>query len=263
MDQARLFAMSLNSAGLSPRSVGRALSSSRSFFRFLLREKRVRNYNPFEGVKAPKAAQKLPQTLDPDSVLKLLETRVKSPLLLRDLAMLELFYSSGLRLSELVSLNTDSVSAADGTVRVLGKGNKERVIPVGRFAITAIDRWLEHRAKLAKVNQNALFVTRTGSRISQRTVQQRVTDWARKSSIGRNVHPHMLRHSFASHLLESSGDLRAVQELLGHANLSTTQVYTHLDFQHLSKVYDAAHPRAVKKQSVEKSTEKADVDNGN
>ena len=263
IDQARLFAMSLNSSGLNPRSVARALSSSRSFFNYLLRESIVRDYNPFEGIQAPRAAKKLPQTLDPDAVLKLLETRAQSPLLLRDLAMLELFYSSGLRLSELVSLDTDSINAQERTVRVIGKGNKERVIPVGKFAIQAVDRWLQQRTLLAKVNENALFITRTGSRVSHRTVQQRLKDWARRSSAGRNVHPHMLRHSFASHLLESSGDLRAVQEMLGHANLSTTQVYTHLDFQHLSKVYDAAHPRAVKKKAGSKPFDKKNADNTN
>jgi len=258
IDLARLFAMSLNSSGLNGRSIARILSSSRSFFNYLLRENLIDQYNPFEGVKAPRAGKKLPETLDPDAVLKLLEAKVDTPLLLRDLAMLELFYSSGLRLSELVSLDIDSINADEKTVRVVGKGNKERIVPVGGFAIKAIDRWLNQRSALAKINQNALFITNAGSRISHRTVQQRIKDWARKSSIGRNVHPHMLRHSFASHLLESSGDLRAVQEMLGHANLSTTQVYTHLDFQHLSKVYDAAHPRAVKKSAVKKSADKKD-----
>ena len=258
IDLARLFAMSLHSAGLNARSIQRALSSSRSFYNYLLRENLVTQYNPFTGVKAPRAGKKLPETLDPDAVLKLLDSKVTTPLLLRDLAMLELFYSSGLRLSELVSLNTDSIDADEHTVRVVGKGNKQRIVPVGAFAIQAIDRWLSKRSSLVKINENALFITKSGSRISHRTVQQRIKDWARKSSIGRNVHPHMLRHSFASHLLESSGDLRAVQEMLGHANLATTQIYTHLDFQHLSKVYDAAHPRAVKKDRSKKNADKKD-----
>ncbi len=249
IDLARLFAMSLNSAGMNGRSIGRILSSSRTFFNYLLREKIVVQYNPFEGVKAPKAGRKLPDTLDPDVILELLETKADSPLLARDLAMIELFYSSGLRLSELVSLDVDDVKNSDHTIRVVGKGNKERIVPVGSFATKAIKKWLKFRVGLAKINESALFVSNSGNRISQRTVQQRLSDWAKKVGIGRNVHPHMLRHSFASHLLESSGDLRAVQEMLGHANLSTTQIYTHLDFQHLSKVYDAAHPRAKRKSA--------------
>ncbi len=253
---ARLFAMSLNSSGLNGRSIQRILSSSRSYYNYLLRENLVNQYNPLEGVKAPRAGKKLPETLDPDIILKLLETKGSTPLLSRDLAMLELFYSSGLRLSELVGLDVDSINTEEQTVRVVGKGNKERIVPVGNFAIRAIDRWLIHRLKLVKINENALFIAKSGTRISHRTVQQRIKDWARKSAIGRNVHPHMLRHSFASHLLESSGDLRAVQEMLGHANLSTTQVYTHLNFQHLSKVYDAAHPRAIKKSGQHNRADK-------
>ena len=263
VDLARLFAMSLNASGLNGRSIQRALSSSRGFFNYLLREQLVKQYNPFEGIKAPKAGKKLPETLDPDVVLKLLETKANTPLLLRDLAMLELFYSSGLRLSELVELDVDSINAGEHTVRVIGKGNKERIVPVGKLAIEAIAAWMKHRSALVKINENALFISKAGSRISHRTVQQRLKDWARKSSIGRNLHPHMLRHSFASHLLESSGDLRAVQEMLGHANLSTTQIYTHLDFQHLSKVYDAAHPRAAKKRLVEKNSDKNNANKKN
>lgn len=246
-DHARLFAMSLNAGGLNGRSIQRALSSSRMFYAWLLRENKIGMYNPFDGVTAPKSGQKLPETLDPDVILKLLDIKVDNPLLARDLAVLELFYSSGLRLSELVGLDLGDVDYAQHTVRVIGKGNKERLVPVGGFALTALKRWLEFRSGIARIGETALFITRSGSRISQRTVQQRISDWAQKAGIGRNVHPHMLRHSFASHMLESSGDLRAVQEMLGHANLSTTQIYTHLDFQHLSKVYDAAHPRARKK----------------
>jgi len=252
IDLARLFAMSLNSAGLNGRSIGRILSSSRTFYNYLLREKIVNQYNPFEGVKAPKSGRKLPDTLDPDVILELLDTKVDSPLLARDLAMIELFYSSGLRLTELVNLDIDDVKNLDHTIRVIGKGNKERIVPVGSYATKAINKWLQFRTGLARINETALFVANSGKRISQRTVQKRLSDWAKKVGIGRNLHPHMLRHSFASHLLESSGDLRAVQEMLGHANLSTTQIYTHLDFQHLSKVYDAAHPRA-KKKSVDQA----------
>ena len=248
-DLARLFAMSLNSAGLNGRSIQRILSSSRTFYNYLLREKIVDQYNPFEGVKAPKSGQKLPDTLDPDAIAALLETNADSPLVARDLAMIELFYSSGLRLSELVGLDIDDVENFDYTVRVIGKGNKERIVPVGSFAAKAINKWLQFRTTMVAINESALFISNSGKRISQRTVQQRLSDWAKKTGIGRNVHPHMLRHSFASHVLESSGDLRAVQEMLGHANLSTTQIYTHLDFQHLSKVYDAAHPRAKKKSA--------------
>lgn len=249
MDLAQLFAMSLNSSGLSGRSIQRILSSSRSFYNFLLREKLTSQHNPFEGVRAPKTGKKLPETLDPDIIFKLLASKAATPLLARDLAMLELLYSSGLRLSELVALDVDSIDKDERTVRVTGKGGKERIVPVGTIALKAIDRWMVQRALMVRISENALFISKAGSRISHRTVQQRVKQWAGKSSIGRNVHPHMLRHSFASHLLESSGDLRAVQEMLGHVNLSTTQVYTHLDFQHLSKVYDASHPRAVKKRA--------------
>ena len=253
VDLARLFAMSLNASGLNARSIQRALSCSRSFFNFLLREKIIDKYNPFEGVKAPKSGRKLPETLDPDMVLKLLQGKADTPLLARDLAMLELFYSSGLRLSELTGLDLDDIDQAEQTVRVTGKGNKQRVVPVGQIALDSINAWLQHRAVMANINESALFISHGGSRISQRTVQHRLKDWAKKTGIGRNVHPHMMRHSFASHLLESSGDLRAVQEMLGHANLSTTQVYTHLDFQHLSKVYDAAHPRARKANENKKN----------
>ncbi len=249
VDLARLFAMSLNSAGMNSRSIQRILSSSRTFYNYLLREKIVDQYNPFEGVKAPKAGHKLPDTLDPDVVLQLLEAQTDNPLLARDLAMIELFYSSGLRLSELVGLDMDDINNTEHTVRVVGKGNKERIVPVGSFAIKAIEKWLKFRTSLAKINETALFVSNQGKRISGRSVQQRLSTWAKKAGIGRNLHPHMLRHSFASHMLESSGDLRAVQEMLGHANLSTTQIYTHLDFQHLSKVYDAAHPRAKSKRA--------------
>ncbi len=248
-DLARLFAMSLNSTGLNGRSIQRILSSCRTFYNYLLRENIVEQYNPFEGVKAPKSGRKLPDTLDPDAILELLETKADSPLLARDLAIIELFYSSGLRLAELVSLDIDDVDEKENSVRVIGKGNKERVVPVGNFATKAINKWITFRTGLAKINEKALFVSNNGKRISRRTVQQRLADWAKKTGIGRNLHPHLLRHSFASHMLESSGDLRAVQEMLGHANLSTTQIYTHLDFQHLSKVYDAAHPRAKKKSA--------------
>jgi integrase/recombinase XerC len=194
-------------------------------------------------VRAPKTKKRLPTTLDADQMGRLLEFRVQDSLSARDKAILELFYSSGLRLSELVNLDIPAIDFADRTVRVVGKGDKTRILPIGRFALDALQRWLLERATLAK-GASAVFIGRTGRRLSVRAVQLRVDLWARRQGLGVHVHPHMLRHSFATHLLESSSDLRGVQELLGHADIGTTQVYTHLDFQHLAKVYDASHPRA-------------------
>ena len=218
----------------------------RSFFNFLIRL-RALSANPAVGVQAPKARKRLPETIDADLMARLLEFRTDTQLSVRDKAIMELFYSSGLRLAELVGLNMDSIEWKDRTVRVLGKGDKERVVPVGRYAADALTRWLKERSALATPGETALFVSRRGSRIGMRVVQKRIEGWAQRQGLGRHVHPHMFRHSFASHLLESSQDLRAVQELLGHANMSTTQIYTHLDFQHLAKIYDAAHPRARRK----------------
>ena len=228
------------------RSIQRGLSALRTFFEFCMREAMMTR-NPARAVSAPKASRRLPNTLDTDRTGALVELDGEDPLSLRDRAMLELTYSSGLRLSELCGLEVADVDLEGGLVKVLGKGRKVRVVPVGRHAREAVRAWLAVRADLAGPGENALFVSRRGRRISARTVQARFAKRALERGIGVHVHPHMLRHSFATHLLESSGDLRAVQELLGHADIGTTQVYTHLDFQHLAAVYDKAHPRARKK----------------
>ena len=228
------------------RSIQRGLSALRTFFDFCVREA-VTTRNPARAVSAPKASRRLPNALDTDRTGALVELDGEDPLSLRDRAMLELTYSSGLRLSELCALAVADVDLESGLVKVLGKGRKVRVVPVGRHARDAIRSWLGVRAELAGTGESALFVSRRGRRISARTVQARFAGRALERGIGVHVHPHMLRHSFATHLLESSGDLRAVQELLGHADIGTTQVYTHLDFQHLAAVYDKAHPRARKK----------------
>lgn len=233
--------------GLGGRSLQRALSAARALFRYLLEEGKVRA-DPTADVRAPKAPRKLPRVLDVDQAMRLVEVEGEGVLALRDRAMLELFYSSGLRLAELVALDLGDLDLADGIVQVLGKGNKSRRVPVGRHAVAALRNWLRARGETAPPEQSALFVSRRGGRLSARAVQERIKCWARRQGIDLNVHPHLLRHSFASHMLESSGDLRAVQELLGHADISTTQVYTHLDFQHLARVYDQAHPKARKKE---------------
>ena len=242
----RMFAAAEFRQGSSPRTIQRRLSALRSFFNFMLRE-RALDANPAVGVQAPKARKRLPETMDVDLMTRLLEFRTDTQLGVRDKAIMELFYSSGLRLAELVGLNLGDVDRGDRTVRVLGKGSKTRVVPVGKHALDAIARWLKERATLAVNGEQALFVSNRGTRIGPRAVQKRIAGWARRQGLGRHVHPHLFRHSFATHLLESSQDLRGVQELLGHANISTTQVYTHLDFQHLAKIYDAAHPRARRK----------------
>jgi integrase/recombinase XerC len=242
----RAFAAAEHRQGSSPRSIQRRLSAIRSFYNYLLRESVVK-LNPAVDVQAPKAKKRLPSTIDVDQMTRLLSFRTDEELSVRDKAMMELFYSSGLRLSELVNLDLMDIDLADRTVRVLGKGSKTRVVPVGRHAVEAITRWLQERTKLAGVGNTALFVGVRGERINPRSVQKQVAAWARAQGLGVHVHPHMFRHSFATHLLESSHDLRGVQELLGHANIATTQIYTHLDFQHLAKIYDAAHPRARRK----------------
>lgn len=229
--------------GLNPRSLQRQLSAVRTFYRYLRREKQVKR-NPAEGLKSPKAPRRLPGNLDADRMARLLDIRGEGPLVARDRAILELLYSSGLRLAELVGLDTTSVDLRDGMVRVTGKGSKDRILPVGRFAGEALSAWIPLRAALAPPEESALFVSRNGGRLSARSVQARVDYWAKRQGIDTKVHPHLFRHSFASHLLESSHDLRGVQELLGHANISTTQIYTHLDFQHLAQIYDQTHPRA-------------------
>lgn len=239
----RSFSAALFRKGLSPRSIQRQISAIRSFFRFLMREKHVR-VNPVQSVRAPKSPKRLPENLDADRMARLLDIPGKGPLVARDRAILELLYSSGLRLAELTDLNLGDVDLADGVVRVTGKGNKDRVIPVGSHARKALAAWQKERAGLADIDEKALFVSNRGTRLSRRSVQSRVDHWAKRQGIDTKVYPHLFRHSFASHLLESSHDLRGVQELLGHANISTTQVYTHLDFQHLAQIYDKTHPRA-------------------
>jgi len=245
----RAFAAASYRRGLSGRSIQRRLSAARTFYRYLLREKLLQK-NPVEGVSAPKAAKRLPVSLDADRMARLLDIQGQGPLVARDRAMLELLYSSGLRLAELIGLDAGDVDLADATVRVTGKGSKERVLPVGRHARQALVGWSRLRGELATPGEPALFVSNRGSRISARSVQARVEHWARKQGIDSRVSPHLFRHSFASHLLESSHDLRGVQELLGHANISTTQVYTHLDFQHLAQIYDQTHPRARAKNKT-------------
>jgi len=246
--QARLFAAGLRHAGLSSRSIARVLSAARSCYRFFLREKIV-VANPFEGVSAPRGERKLPSTLNIEQATQLVSIQAQSDLDYRDRAMLELFYSSGLRLSELERTNLVDIDLSARTIVITGKGGKTRVVPVGRHAVDALQAWLERRpGMVTDREETAVFVGQSGRRLGARSIQKRVEYWARRQGLDRSVHPHMLRHSFASHLLESSSDLRAVQELLGHSDISTTQVYTHLDFQHLAKVYDQAHPRARKRK---------------
>jgi integrase/recombinase XerC len=244
----RAFAAAQHGTGMSPRSIQRRLSAARTFYEFLMREGHCAR-NPAQGVSAPKTKKRLPATLDADQMGRLLAFRVDGTLSARDKAIMELFYSSGLRLTELVSLEVTAVDLKDRTVRVLGKGSKTRIVPIGRQAIAALKQWLQARAALVKNGADALFVGKSGRRLSVRAVQLRVGAWGRRQGIGVHVHPHMFRHSFATHLLESSGDLRGVQELLGHADIGTTQIYTHLDFQHLATVYEAAHPRARRRSA--------------
>jgi integrase/recombinase XerC len=204
--------------------------------------------NPCGGVRAPKAAKTLPATLSPDEAVRLVAIDDDSDMGMRDHAIFELAYSSGLRVSELAGLDVESLDASTGEVRVTGKGSKTRIVPVGEPALKALAAWGAIRARLARPGENALFVGRSGRRVTARELQRRIKRWAAAAGIDTDVHPHMLRHSFASHVLQSSGDLRAVQEMLGHASIASTQVYTHLDFQHLAKVYDAAHPRSRRKK---------------
>jgi integrase/recombinase XerC len=243
----RTFAAREHRDGLGPRSVQRRLSALRSFFNFLIREKAI-DANPAADIRAPKAAKRLPKTLDVDQVASLLERKPVGALGKRDLAILELLYSSGLRLAELAGLDVTDLDLADRTVRVLGKGAKTRILPVGKQAASALRAWLSERQSLVRNGSGALFVGRNGRRLGPRAIQRRLAQWAARSDLGVPVHPHLLRHSFATHLLESSRDLRGVQELLGHADISTTQVYTHLDFQHLARIYDESHPRARRRK---------------
>ena len=232
--------------GTGGRSLRRNLSSIRAFYKYLLTRGEA-TQNPADGITTPRTEKRLPKTLDVEQSARLVEIRGDDRLAVRDRAILELMYSSGLRLAECVGLDLYSVDIRDALVTVTGKGNKTRKAPVGKYALEAVGAWLKVRPELAALGENALFVSTRGKRISPRSVQQRLRHWALKQGLDTHVHPHMLRHSFATHMLESSGDLRAVQELLGHADISTTQIYTSLDFQRLASVYDQTHPRARKK----------------
>jgi len=246
--EVRGWVAAMHRRGLSGKSIQRALSALRSFYRYLLREQAVAR-NPASGVTAPKSARRLPKTLTADQAARLVTFDARDPLVWRDRALLELLYSSGLRLSEVVNLDLAELDLAGGLVRVTGKGRKVRDVPVGAKAREALHEWIAMRGQFAAPEEPAVFIARNGRRLGPRALQARVRYWAARQGMEVPVHPHMLRHSFASHVLESSGDLRAVQEMLGHANISTTQIYTHLDFQHLANVYDKAHPRARRKSS--------------
>lgn len=241
----RQFVATQHRKGLSGRSLQRQLSAIRTLFNFLMRHQ-LANANPAKNIPAPRAAKRLPATLGVDQLNNLLTTKDTDALTIRDSAMMELLYGCGLRLSELTGLDLNNIDWQQQTLLVLGKGSKQRRVPFGHKARVALESWLQQRVILLKQGDQALFISRNGTRISNSSIQQRLKKRALQQGIDCNIYPHMLRHSFASHLLESSSDLRAVQELLGHANLSTTQIYTHLDFQHLAGVYDRAHPRSRK-----------------
>lgn len=265
-DQARVFVARLHSSGRSPRSIARTLSAWRGFYTWLAEHKKLLQHNPLDDVKAPKRAKNLPKALSVENALSLVESAAKEEYVADDFlracdkAMIELLYSSGLRLSELLGIDhipvqKDGYQSAgwidmqSGEVMVLGKGGKRRTVPVGSKAAQAIGEWLEHRKEVAKDTEPALFINKQGKRLSSRTVQKHLQSLAQKAGLPTHVHPHMLRHSFASHVLQSSGDLRAVQEMLGHASIASTQIYTALDFQHLAQAYDKAHPRAKAKKN--------------
>ena len=237
---------SLHAKGLSSSSLSRILSAWKGLFVFLMDQHNFR-HNPVLEIKAPKKTKKLPQTLSVDQTIKLVNIKDDDFISIRDRAILELFYSSGLRLSELVNLKLEDINFPDEIISVLGKGKKMRIVPLGTEAILSLKKWIKTRSELKNVDGNLyVFLTKQAKNLSQRAIQYRLKFWAKKQGLSENIHPHLLRHSFASHLLQSSQDLRAVQELLGHENISSTQIYTHLDFQHLSKTYDQAHPRAKK-----------------
>ena len=246
--QLRRFLAQLHGRGLGGRSLARMLSAWRAFYRYAVDSRPALQESPCTGLRAPKSARRLPSVLSPDQAAQLVAITGDDPLAIRDRALFELAYSSGLRLSELAGLDVDRVDLDSGEVRVWGKGAKERIVPVGSAARDALRAWLDVRATMDEVDAAALFVGRSGARIGVRTIERRLADWAIRRGLPQHVHPHMLRHSFASHVLQSSGDLRAVQELLGHASIASTQVYTHLDFQALAKAYDAAHPRARRRK---------------
>lgn len=244
-EQLRAYSMSLKARNLNARTINLKLSCIRSFYKYL-QIKKTELVNPAQGIRGPKFQRPLPKNLDVDQMHQLLEMRPEDSLGFRDKAMMELMYSSGLRVSELVNANLQDLDLDQAEIRVLGKGNKERILPIGRQAIDALQQWLKCRGEFALPEEPALFLSKKKLRISTRQVRTRMNQWGTTQGISSSIHPHKLRHSFASHMLESSGDLRAVQELLGHSSLSATQVYTHLDFQHLAKVYDSTHPRAKK-----------------
>jgi integrase/recombinase XerC len=244
-NEVRRFAALLHAKGLSARSIARTLSGVRGFFRFL--ERGGAAHNPAADIRAPKVAKTLPQTLSPEEAIRLVSFEGNEPDTLRDRAIFELLYSCGLRVSEVAGLDFSAIDFASREVRVLGKGGKTRIVPVGAPAIDAVQRWLAVRGQWPNHGSTALFIVPSGKRIGVRMIQSRIKKWGAVQGLKADPHPHMLRHSFASHLLQSSGDLRAVQEMLGHASIASTQVYTHLDFQHLAKVYDVAHPRAKRK----------------
>lgn len=243
-DQLQQLLAKLHRQGLSPRSIALSLSALKQFFEFL-RHEGVLEANPAKSLRAPKKAKPLPKNIDVDGIASLLQLEGDDPLLLRDRAMMELFYSSGLRLAELAALNIEDIHFDDPMLKVMGKGSKERIVPVGSKAMIALEDWLKVRKQFPCVD-NALFVAKNGARLAHRSIQDRLNKWGQQQGMAVRLHPHKLRHSFATHVLESSGDLRAVQEMLGHADLATTQIYTNLDFQHLAQVYDSAHPRAKK-----------------
>ncbi|MCS3461566.1 tyrosine recombinase XerC [Aeromonas sp. BIGb0445] len=253
--QVRSLMSRMHKGGLAPRSLATKLSALRSFCDWQVRQGRL-IANPARGISTPKQGRPLPKNLDVDEMYQLLNiTDEQDPLAVRDRAIMELMYSSGLRLAELVGLDLTDLRLDDRQLRVVGKGSRERVLPIGRMALEWLHKWLALRPLLASGEEPALFVSRQRRRISARSVQMRLDGWGSKQALDAHVHPHKLRHSFATHMLESSGDLRAVQELLGHANLSTTQIYTHLDFQHLAKVYDGAHPRAKRRGAGDEEQE--------
>lgn len=241
----RLHISRLHRKGLAGKSLQRKLSSIRRFYHYFIRQRLCEN-NPALGLRPPKSPRKLPKVMSTDELHHLLDYQADDWLSLRDKAIVELLYSSGLRLAEIASLDIDALDFPSAIVRVTGKGNKQRLVPLGRIAIQAIQAWLAERAALSGADEKALFISRRGKRLSHRSIQQRLHKLGLERGARQRLHPHLMRHSFASHVLESSGDLRAVQEMLGHSDISTTQVYTHLDFQHLAKTYDAAHPRARK-----------------
>ena len=252
----RRYVAGLSRDGLGGRSIARHLSSIRRFYQYLLREG-LASDNPALDIRAPKSGRRLPRVADVDQIGQLLDASPEDPLEVRDLAMFELMYSSGLRLAELAGADVLDLDLKGAEIRVLGKGNKERVLPVGRKALAALQQWLSCRSAMVAGDEKALFVSQRGTRLSHRSIQSRLSRWGTLHGANQRLHPHLLRHSFASHMLESSGDLRAVQELLGHADIATTQVYTHLDFQHLARVYDQSHPRA-RRRTIDRAKCKED-----